>query len=135
MFTPSRAHSFMTSKLAILLWATSPDAPHLCAAPFMYAATAAAIDAEVEMHFASRSVELLVNGAAERIHTGDAGSRSIHAFMQDAATAGVKFLACSDALRTHVRGERNLIPELSAVAGAASFVARVLDSEWQVLTF
>jgi hypothetical protein len=53
------------SKLAILLWSTDLDRPDLAAAPFVYAAAACALDAEVEVHFAGRSVRLLVDGAAE----------------------------------------------------------------------
>ena len=34
-------------KLLILLWAATPDRPELLGAPFVYAATAAALDAEV----------------------------------------------------------------------------------------
>lgn len=124
-----------TSKLAILLWATSPRAPELCAAPFMYAATAASMDAEVEIHFAGKSVELLIEGVADRLHAGANEIRSIRAFMQDAATAGAKFLACSHSLAVHVAGRSDFIPEYSGVVGAASFMARVLDTQWQVLTF
>ena len=44
--------------LAILLWATDPDDPARCATPFFHAAAAAAMDLEVELYFASRSVRL-----------------------------------------------------------------------------
>ena len=52
------------SKLALLLWSVSPDAPALCAAPFVYAAAAAAMDCEVEVHFAADAVRLPAPGAA-----------------------------------------------------------------------
>jgi predicted peroxiredoxin len=125
----------MKSKLAILLWATSSDTPHLCAAPFMYAAAAAAMDAEVEIHFAGKSVELLVRGVASRIATSEAEPRPVYSFMQDAAGAEVKFFACSHSVAAHLRGQRDFIPEFSGIAGAASFVARVLDPDWTVLSF
>jgi predicted peroxiredoxin len=125
----------MKSKLAILLWATSSDAPHLCAAPFMYAASAAAMDAEVEIHFAGKSVELLVHGVASKICTSEEEVRPIYSFMQDAAGAGVKFFACSHSVAAHLRGQGDFIPEYSGIAGAASFVARVLDPDWTVLSF
>ncbi|MGZ5147223.1 MAG: DsrE family protein [Burkholderiales bacterium] len=125
----------MKSKLAILLWVTSSDTPHLCAAPFMYAASAAAMDAEVEIHFAGKSVELLLEGVASKIATSEAETRPIYAFMQDAAGAGVKFLACSHSIAAHLQGQRDFIPEFSDIAGAASFVARVLDPDWTVLSF
>ena len=52
------------SHLAILLWSVDVERPDLAAAPFVYAAAAAALDAEVEIHFAARSVRLLVAGEA-----------------------------------------------------------------------
>ena len=48
----------MKQKLAILLWAASPERPQLCATPFVHAAAGAAFDAEVEIHFAGPAVRL-----------------------------------------------------------------------------
>lgn len=125
------------NKLAILLWSTDPDRPDLAAAPFVYAAAAAALDAEVEIHFAGRSVRLLVDGEAARRSSsqrGD-GGRSLYAFMQDAAHGGARFLACSMAWREYVTDGEATIAEFGGQAGATAFVARTLDPAWRTLVF
>ena len=123
------------SKLAILLWSTDLDRPDLAAAPFVYAAAACALDAEVEVHFAGRSVRLLVDGAAEGRSTSDNGGRSLYAFMQDAAHGGARFLACSMAWHEYVIGSEATIPEFNGQTGATAFVARALDPAWRTLVF
>lgn len=121
------------NKLAILLWAATPEQPDLCAAPFVYAAAAAALDCEVEMHFAGSSVRLLVPGVAERAVTS--GCKNIYAFMREASSLGVRFFACSMATNQHIPGETAMIPELSGAAGATAFVARVIDPDWRTMIF
>ena len=121
------------NRLAILLWAATPEQPDLCAAPFVYAAAAAALDCEVEVHFAGPSVKLLVPGFAERAVTS--GGKDIYAFMIEASSLGVRFFACSMAAGQHIPDETAMIPELSAAAGATAFVARVIDPDWRTLVF
>lgn len=123
------------TKLAILLWSVSPEQPDLAAAPFVYAAAAAAMDCEVEIHFAGTAVELLAPGVAQRLHSSPDRERSIYDFMQDAARLGASFLGCQMALRAHHLVDRPLIPEYSGAAGATAFVARALDPEWSTLVF
>lgn len=123
------------NKLAILLWSTSLDRPDLAAAPFVYAAAAAALDAEVEIHFAGRSVTLLIAGEAERHSASGRGGRSVYDFMQDAARGGARFVACSMAWAEYVPTGAQTIPEFSGQAGATAFVARSLDPEWRTLVF
>lgn len=123
------------SHLAILLWAAGPDRPDLCAAPFVYATTAAAVDCQVEIHFAGRSVRLLVAGEAAQLFPCPGGDASIYHFMRQAADLGVRFLACAMALKTHIGAEERLIPEYAATAGAAAFIQRSLDPDWATLVF
>lgn len=123
------------SKLAILLWSVDLERPDLAAAPFVYAAAACALDAEVEIHFAGRSVRLLVAGAAEAKNTSPNGGRSLHAFMQDAARGGAQFLACSMAWHEYVAAGEATIAEYTGQAGATAFVARSLDPAWRTLVF
>lgn len=125
----------MSSKLAILVWSADATQPELCAAPFVYAAAACALDAEVEVHFAARAVRLLVRGVADAIYPTARKERSIHEFLQDAARAGARFLACSMALKAHVAPGEVMVAEFGGAAGAASFVARALDPEWRTLVF
>ena len=125
----------MITKLAILVWSLSPERPDLAAAPFVYAAAAAAMDCEVEIHFAGTAVKLLEPGVAEKLYPSPGRERSIYDFMQDAAARGVKFLGCQMAFHAHDLADRTLIPEYSGAAGAAAFVARTLDPEWRSMIF
>ena len=125
----------MKSGLAILLWAASPDAPHLCATPFFHAAAAAAMDVEVEVHFSSKSVLLLVEGRAAGLYAGIDCRMTVYQHMQQATGLGAKFYACSDALDAHAVDRARLVPELTGIAGAAAFVGRTLDPEWATLVF
>ncbi len=125
----------MKQRLAILLWATGPDSAHLCATPFVHAAAAAAMDAQVEVHFASRSVLLLVPGRASALFAGDDRRTSVYDRMREAHGFGARFLVCSDALAACSLQGVTLVPEADAHAGAVAFLGRVLDPEWATLVF
>jgi predicted peroxiredoxin len=125
----------MKNKLAILLWAATPQHPELCTMPFVYAAVAAAMDCEVEVHFTGSSVKLLAEGVAAGIAPAGATARTIYDFMQEAAGQGARFLGCSMALKEHLAAGQKMIPEFSGAAGAATFIMRSLDPEWRVMTF
>ena len=122
------------SKLALLLWSVSPDVPALCAAPFVYASAAAAMDCEVEIHFAADAVRLLVPGVAARTFASAGRTRSVYDHMQDAAQLGARLLACSMALHERGLAPQDLIAECAGAAGATAFVARSLDN-WATLVF
>jgi predicted peroxiredoxin len=125
----------MADKLVIMLLTVEPELPHLCGTPFFQAAAAAAMGFEVEMYFASRAMRLLVKGVADRIYPSDNRAKSVYGFMQDAAELGVKFFACKGAMDAFSLTPDNLIPELSGLAGATSFIGRVMDAEWRALTY
>jgi predicted peroxiredoxin len=123
------------SKLAILLWSADPGRAELCAAPFVYATTAAAIDCEVEIHFAGRAVRLLVEGMAASLVPCEDRDATVHHFMRQAADLGARFLACAMALKAHVDESERMIPEFGGTAGAAAFTARALDPDWATMIF
>ena len=125
----------MKTHLAILLWAAEPAQPHLCATPFFHAAAAAAMDAEVEIYFTSRSVKLLARGVAASLPTGPRQRETVYAFMQRAAEHGAKFYACSHAMEEHGVAEKDFIPEVTGVAGAAVYMQRCLDPQWSAITY
>ncbi len=127
--------SAQKTRLALLLWSADPDRPELCAAPFVHATAAAAIDCEVEIHFSGRAVRLLVAGVADRLHPSSEREVSVLHFMRQAADLGVTFLACAMALKAHVADGETLIPEYGGTAGAAAFVARALDPDWATLVY
>lgn len=123
------------TKLAILLWAATPERQELCATPFIYATAAAALDCEVEIHFGGATTRLLVAGEAERLFAAPGSGKSIYTFMREAANLGTRFIGCAMALQAHVRAGETYIPEYSATASATEFVLRTLDPEWATLVF
>ena len=122
-------------KLAILLWAATPERPELCASPFYYAAVAAALDCEVEVHFSGAATRLLVDGVPQALFPTDDLSKPIYSFMREAAEMGVRFLGCAVALKSHTREGENHVPEFSGTASATDFVLRTLDPQWAHLVF
>ncbi len=125
----------MADKLVIMLLTISPDNPHLCGTPFFQAASAAAMDVEVEVFFASSAVKLLRNGVADGIYPSDNKVKSVYRFMQDAAELGVRFYACGGALDANGVTEHDLIPECSGVAGGAAYISRVMDDDWRSISY
>ena len=125
----------MKQKLAILLWAASPERPQLCATPFVHAAAGAALDAEVEIHFAGPAVRLLVTGIAADLKPWPGMATSVYDMMRQAANLDAKFLACAMAMQALVRPEETLIPEYAGTAGASAFVQRTLNPDWATLVY
>jgi uncharacterized protein len=122
-------------QLAILLWATDPSQPHLCATPFSVAASAAAMDASVEIYFSAQSVYLCAPMIAEGLFPGSDRQRSVAEFMQHARDHGVKFYACGASLLACGLTLDGCAPWFDGVAGASSVAARSLDPAWSVMVF
>lgn len=120
----------MKKHLAIICWAAAPARPEMCATPFFHAAAAAAMDVDVEIFFTSASVLLLKRGVADALSTGPRRAATVYSFMQEAARLGARFYACSQAMAEHGLDRKDLVPELTGVAGAATYVARTLDEDW-----
>lgn len=125
----------MKRDLAILLWATEPDRPHLCGTPFFHAAAAAAMDARVEVFFTARSVRLLVKGVADEIYPGAGRERSVGEYMRHAVEHGARFFACSQAMAAHGVTDEMLIAEVVGKAGATAFAGRCVDEAWVTLVY
>lgn len=120
--------------LALLLWSLDPLDPVRLATPFFHASAAAAMDAEVELYFAARSVLLLQPGVADTLYASDDRRKSIAAYMSEAASFGVRFFACGDALAAQGLSLDALLPGVAA-GGAVRFMDRALDPSWRALTF
>lgn len=125
----------MAEKLVIMLLTIDPDHPHTCGTPFFQAAVAAAMDMEVEVYFASRSVRLLIKGVADKIYPSDNKLKSVYQFMCDAANLGVSFYACGGALDAFAVDSGMIIPECKGVAGGAAYISRVMDDEWRSISY
>ena len=120
--------------LAILLWASEPEAPHRLATPFFHAAAAAALDLPVEVYFTARSVLLLQPGVAASLRPSS-HPKTVYDSMQEAAKLGAVFYACSDALQAHGLDAAQLIPECAGRGGAVQFLDRASDLRWRTLVF
>lgn len=120
--------------VAILLWASEPEAVHRLATPFFHAAAAAAMDSPVEVYFSARSVLLLKPGVAEQLRPS-AHEKTLLDSMREAVAHGAVFFACSDALKANGLAEADLIPECTRRGGAVAFMARVADPGWRALVF
>ena len=125
----------MAQKLVMMLLTISPDQPHLCGTPFFQAASAASMDIEVEIYFASAATRLLAKGAAEKIYPSDNKLKSVYGFMKDASALGVKFFACGGALDAYAIKLDQLIPECTGIAGGATYINRVMDDEWCSISY
>ncbi len=125
----------MTKRVALLMWAATPDRPELCVTPLVHALAACALDAEVEVHFAGPAVRLLVAGVADALYATPAREKSIGDFLREAGAAGTRIYACSMASAAWITSDEPLIPEYSGAAGATAFVARTLDPAWRTLVF
>ena len=121
--------------LAILLWASEPDAPHRLGTPFFHAAAAAAMDLQVEVYFSARSVLLLKPGVAQGLRASDTHDKTVLDAMREAVAHGAVLLACTDALHAHGMTRDALIPECSGHGGAVQFVSRACDPVWRTLVF
>lgn len=131
MMTPADSGA---AGLAILLWASEPEAPHRLATPFFVAAAAAALDLPVEVYFTARSVGLLAPGVAESLKAS-AHPKTILDAMREAVTHGAVFYACNDALAAHGLGSATLIPECARRGGVVQFMDRAGDLRWRTLVF
>lgn len=103
--------------------------------PFVYAAVAAAMESEVEVHFTGYAVRLLVDGLAAGLGAGENDGKTVYDHMQEAARQGARFSACSRALKQQIAAGEKMIAEYSGAAGAATVVMRSLDPDWRVLCF
>lgn len=126
----------MIRRLCIILVNSGSRDPADCAMPIMHALTACALDCEVEMHFAGPAVRLLLGAAPDPAGPESAGVLAdLVAQLRGASANGVRLYACPAALRRHASVEAPLADFCSGVAGAATYLGRVLDPEWRTLTY
>mgnify|MGYP003417134939 FL=1 len=124
----------MADKLALLIWAATPDHPDLVVTPLIHALAARALDAEVEIHFAGPAIRWLVDGVANLKYATPAREKSIGDFLHELQQEGVSLYACSMAQAQWVAAAESLLPGCRH-AGATAFVVRALDSEWRTFTY
>lgn len=124
----------MPDKLAILIWAATPDRPELVVTPLVHALAARALDAEVEIHFAGPAVRWLVEGVADAAWATAGKEKSVGDFLREVSQEGVTLYACGMAQAQWVSPGESLLAGCRH-AGATAFVVRGLDPEWRTLTY
>jgi len=125
------------AQLLIVVWSCGPDRPGgamLAAAPFVYALTARALAAEVEMHFTSSAVRWLIEGVADGAHTDAGRTKTVRDFIGEAQRAGVRLCACGMALAEHRRPGERLIDGVER-AGAATVIDAAFDAATRTMVF
>jgi hypothetical protein len=124
----------LSDRLALLIWAATPDRPELVVAPLVHALAALALDAEVEIHFAGPAVRWLVCGVAENTWPTPEREKCVAAFLNEVAANGGQYFACGMAQAVWVGATERLRADAGA-AGATAFVARALDPAWTTLVY
>ncbi len=117
------------------LWQTSAAAPQLAATPFMWAASAAAMDWPVEIHALGASVELFVRDNAARHQVVAPLNRPLSAYIEDATRSGVKVFLCSTAMRDRGLVPEDMLEECQSVLGMVTMLERVAQPDTTVLTY
>jgi predicted peroxiredoxin len=96
------------------------------AVPLRYAATAAALDADVELHCVGASVAWLRAGAA---------APALLERVRAAIEAGARIYACPQALALHGVAAVDLLPEVAGIRGAAALLAAGFAPDARFMNF
>jgi uncharacterized protein len=122
-------------RLLIVLLNTDPRNVEELAAPFYYAAVAAAMDHTVDVLCTATSGKLMFKGVAEKLHVKHGDPKTVYDWIREAHDQGARFWACPANLELFDMNEEDLIAECSGMMGAAAMIQSIMDDEWRVLTF
>jgi predicted peroxiredoxin len=114
---------------------TDPRNAEELAAPFYYAAVAAAMDHEVDVICTATAGKLMLKGVAEAIHVKPGDPKTVYDWIKEARDQGARFWACPANLELFDKSEADLIPECNGLMGAAAMIQDIMDGECKVLTF
>ena len=115
----------MTEKLVIMVTHGS-DNPELQTIPFVMAAAALASDVEVVMGFQGDGVEILIPGAAEKVHVHD--FQPLGELLDDVRELGGSLLVCGPCAKNRDIDPIVGLVEGTEIVGAARFVAEVTSA-------
>lgn len=121
------------TKKILILQTSGVREPRRTFAPLYIATAAAAMDMDVTVWFTMEGVSLLKNGAAEKIELVKGSGVTLKTWFDRARSAGVKFMACAQALEGEELTMADIIEDCD-LAGAASIVDMSLDAD-QVFFF
>jgi len=117
----------MTAKKKILYVQTSGiDTPERTYAPFVLAATAAAMGIDATIYFVIKGVTVVKKGAAEKVKVGQ--FPTLKQAMDQAIKAGVKLTVCEQSCMLLGISRGDFIPE-AKIVGAATLNDMVLDAD------
>jgi len=122
-------------RLLIVLMNTDPRNPEELAAPFYYAAVAAAMDYDVDLVCTATAGKLMFKGVAEAIRIKAGEDKTVLDWIREAHDQGVKLWACPANLELFDKDDIDLIAECSGMMGAAAMIQTVMEGEARVLTF
>lgn len=122
-------------RLLIVLLNTDPRNPEELAAPFYYAAVAAAMDYEVDVLCTATSGKLMFKGVAEAIRVKESDPKTVLDWIKEAHEQGARLWACPANLELFDKDDIDLIAECSGMMGAAAMIQTVMEGEARVLTF
>lgn len=122
-------------RLLVVLMNTDPRNPEELAAPFYYAAVAAAMDYDVDVLCTATAGKLMFKGVAEAIRIKPGADKTVLDWIREAHDQGVKLWACPANLELFDKDDIDLIAECSGMMGAASMIQTVMEGEARVLTF
>ena len=125
----------MNRKLLIVLVNTDPRNPEELGAPFYHAATAAAMDYEVDVVCSATAGKLLQKGVAETIRIKAGHPKTVYDWIREAHEYGARFWCCPANLDLFDMTQADLIPECAGLMGAATMLERIMSDEYRVLTY
>lgn len=117
----------MVERKKILYVQTSGvDTPERTYAPFILAATAAAMGLDATIYFVIKGITIVKKDAAEKVKIGQ--FPTLRQAMDQAIKAGVKFVVCEQSCMLFNMGRGEFIPE-AKVVGAATLNDMALDAD------
>ncbi len=125
----------MAGKLVIIMANSGPGTGIELGPPLYQAATAAAMDYEVEVICTAGASRLMKKGVAETLTLSDASERTVYEFIKDARAAGVVFYCCVPNLHAFDMTEADLIPECAGLMGGARLIEELMESDCRVLSY
>jgi uncharacterized protein len=125
----------MKRRLVIVLVNTDPRNPEELGAPFYHAATAAAMDFEVDVVCTATAGKLMRKGVPQALYVKAGSTMSVYDWIKQAHDNGAKFWACPANLDLFDMTAQDLIPECSGLMGAATLIGAIMEDGTQVLSY
>ena len=115
-----------TRKKILYVQTSGVDTPERTYAPFILAATAAAMGLDATVYFIIKGVTIVKKGAAEKVKLGQ--FPALRQVMDQAIRAGVKFAVCEQSCMLLGISRGDFIPE-AKIVGAATLNDMALDAD------